>query len=177
MKNTTFESWFAELFGQSKSDVKVLLGDKTAVQFLIAWSLFESRCFSGFVKLREIQFFADRLTNIENFEVSSISEHANYFHKRYSDDVTRYKSLMHKQECKEFNEILKIPLDTLTPTETVFLSTFVVYRFRNNIFHGNKGVGSWLQFTDQITRCTLILQQFVLHAEAIECTFKPIKPI
>ncbi len=177
MKDTAFENWLAGLFGQSEHEVERLLGDKNAVQFLIAWSLFESRCFSGFVRTEEIQDFSERLTDIENFDAPSISEYAHHFHARYKGDKTLYRNLMHKQKCKKLDAILNSSVQELTPTEIVFLSTFVVYRFRNNIFHGNKEVNSWLKFTEQITHCISILQQFVSHAEAIKCTLKSIEPV
>ena len=37
----------------------------------------------------------------------------------------------------------------------------VVYRFRNNIFHGNKGVDSWLQYRPQIEKCTNVMQHLI----------------
>lgn len=174
MKDTKFELWFADLFGESESEGERLLRDKTAIQFLIAWSLFESRCFSGFLKAETIQSYAERLTKVENFDVSSISDHAHYFHARYQEKRL-HNNLMHKDKSAEFEAIRQSPVLTLTPTQAVFFSTFVVYRFRNNIFHGNKGVRSWLKFTEQIGRCTHVMQLLISHAEAIECRFNPVK--
>lgn len=174
MNSTTFENWLAILFDQSEPEVELLLSDKAAVQFLIAWSIFESRCFSGFVNTDKIKSYAKRLIEVENFNVSLISEHTFYFHARYQEKEL-LNNLMHKDKSTEFEAIRNVDLLKLTPTQAAYFSTFVVYRFRNNIFHGNKGVRSWLDFTNQIRRCTLIMQQLISHAEAVRCTFKPIK--
>jgi len=32
---------------------------------------------------------------------------------------------------------------------------------RNNIFHGNKGVESWLQFAEQIEMCQGVMQKLI----------------
>lgn len=181
MKSATFENWLASLFGQSESEVELLLSDKTAVKFLIAWSILEGRCFARFMRADDIQPFADRLTNNEKFDISSIREQAQYFHKRYQDKAL-YKNLLYdklpvKKPIRdklreEIVEVLNLPFDNLNAVQTAAFSTFVVYRFRNNIFHGNKGVHSWLNFADQIGHCILIMQRLISHAEAV---LKPIK--
>ena len=48
----------------------------------------------------------------------------------------------------------------------------VVYRFRNNMFHGNKGVASWLRYREQIALCVLAMQEFIAHAEALTPTME-----
>ena len=48
----------------------------------------------------------------------------------------------------------------------VFFLTFVVYRFRNNIFHGNKRVDAWLRFQPQIQDCIRVMQIMISHAAA-----------
>ncbi len=39
-----FGEWLAELLGQDRGEVEKLLKSERAVHFLMAWSLFESRC-------------------------------------------------------------------------------------------------------------------------------------
>lgn len=174
MKITTFENWLAEIFGQDESEVGELLSNKIAVKFLIAWSIFEGRCFKQFMKASDIQPFAERLISNEEFDASLICEHAKYFHERYQDEAL-YKNLIYDMPSDKINLILKLPFDKLNAVQTVQFSTFVVYRFRNNIFHGNKGVHSWLNFATQIEQCVLIMQRLISHAEAVQCRLEPIK--
>ncbi len=62
--------------------------------------------------------------------------------------------------------LLAKSVNRLSDAESVFLLSFVVYRFRNNIFHGNKGVNSWLSYTEQIELCIRSMMAFVNHAES-----------
>ena len=49
----------------------------------------------------------------------------------------------------------------LSESDMIFMLVFVIYRFRNNIFHGNKGVGSWLQYKEQIKWCFTVMQLLI----------------
>jgi hypothetical protein len=63
-------------------------------------------------------------------------------------------------------KLLAIPFEELTKKQVIELLAYVVYRFRNNMFHGAKGVQSWLQYREQIRLCVEVLQVFVSYAEA-----------
>lgn len=74
---------------------------------------------------------------------------------------------MHGQSCIRMDTLIQKQLDSVGPEDKVFIVVLVVYRFRNNMFHGNKGVQSWLQFKEQILLCTEAMQSFVSHVESI----------
>jgi hypothetical protein len=133
----TFDQWFADYLQQDQQQVGRLLRDKTATRFLIAWSLFESRCFDGFAKFDKFSKFAMDITKRDVFRNEDFIEPGSHFHSRYQDK-RRYKNLMHKQSSKELEDILSKQFDKLSDYQLVFMLLFVVYRFRNNIFHGNK---------------------------------------
>ena len=156
----TFDQWFADYLQQDQHQVERLLRDKTATRFLIAWSLFESRCFGGFVKVDELSAFANEVTENDAFRNEDFLEPGRHFHNRYQDKH-RYKNLMHKQSSKELEGILSTQFDTLSDYQLIFMLLFVVYRFRNNIFHGNKGVESWLQYKEQIGFCLKVMQSLI----------------
>lgn len=59
--NMKFEHWLGELLGQNEFEIRRLIQDPTALHFLIGWSLFESKCFDGFVKIGKLETFAARL--------------------------------------------------------------------------------------------------------------------
>lgn len=40
--------------------------------------------------------------------------------------------------------------------------TYIVYRYRNNMFHGNKGLESWLQFEEQIKDCITVMKKLTV---------------
>jgi hypothetical protein len=161
-----FEGWLASLLGQREQQVQRLLEDQTALHFLIIWSLFESKCFSGFVKADGLEKFSERIIANESFDATTISAAASHFHRRYQDKQL-YKNLMHKQSSPKMKSVLEQPFDSLQPQDVVFLVALTVYRFRNNIFHRNKGVASWLRFKDQIEYCIQVMKAFVTHAESV----------
>jgi hypothetical protein len=161
-----FEEWLANLLGQRAQDVQRLLKDETALHFLIAWSLFESKCFSGFLKLIGIETYCERLVGKERFDSETVAAQCRHFHDRYQD-VNLYRHLMHKQRSPRMDAILKRAFETLTPEDKLFLLAVTIYRYRNNIFHGNKGVDSWLRYRPQIKHCIAGMQAFVDHAERL----------
>jgi hypothetical protein len=55
---SSFQSWLGTLVGHSEFEVRRLLEDESALHFLVAWSLFESKCFAGFVKAKQIEHYA-----------------------------------------------------------------------------------------------------------------------
>lgn len=160
--NSTFSSWLATLFGQSDHQVRRLLDDGTALHFLVAWSLFESKCFAGFVKAADIASYAKCVApRLESPKVHATAVH---FYKRYQDR-TLFRRLMHNQNDERLSKLLNGSMDQLTPEDEVYFVVFVIYRFRNNIFHGNKGVNSWLNYRQQIQYCVEAMQVLVSDAE------------
>lgn len=70
MPVASFDQWFANYLGQDELQVERLLRDKTAARFLIAWSLFETSCFGGFAKAKNLETFAMDLTTTKGFQPS-----------------------------------------------------------------------------------------------------------
>lgn len=114
------------------------------------------------MKSNQIESFAQRAASNPAFDVGALRKALSHFHARYQEK-TPYKNLMHEATCARFDSLLKKPIETMTPDERVFFVAYVVYRFRNNIFHGNKGVHSWLEYRPQIQLCIGVMQCFVSH--------------
>ena len=49
---STFPQWLFKPLNQSEGEVQRVLRDDTALHFLMTWSLFKSKYFSGFMKTR-----------------------------------------------------------------------------------------------------------------------------
>ena len=165
MTQSRFHIWLARTLGQSVYEVSHLLSQDMAIEFLISWSLFESRCFDGFMKLDGIKPYAKKLIENEKFKMVDLQKHFNYFHKRYQDKEKR-EHLFQKQLSKDFQRICESPAQDSTPIDQLFYCVTVAYRFRNNMFHGSKGVRSWLQYQEQIELCSEIVQACQNHAES-----------
>ncbi|WP_404360392.1 hypothetical protein [Methylotuvimicrobium sp. KM1] len=135
-----------------------------ATRFLIAWALFESKCFNGFVKSKRIPNFAKEVVQEKSFSRHDFEAAGQHFHDRYQD-CDRLRHLLHDQEVNGLTDILSRQFEELVDDELVFMLIVVVYRFRNNIFHGNKGVDTWLQYKTQIEMCTSIMQRLITCRE------------
>ena len=155
-----FDQWFASYLDQEVSQVAELLKNKTANRFLIVWSIFESNCFEGFVEPIKIKKYSETIVEYSDFSKGKFVDNLGYFHERYQDKQF-YKYLMYKRENLQLEQILKKDMSRLTPSEEIYFLVSVVYRYRNNIFHGNKGVSSWLNFSIQIDRCRHIMQELI----------------
>lgn len=171
---TMFASWLADVLQGCKSDVDRLLKDETALYFLIAWSLFESKCFSGFCRANNLSTFAEKAVR-EGFAPLKVKAHLEHFHDRYSDNK-KLAHLLHDETkdiavVEEFKRCLASQGSNLSDRDRVFAVVFVIFRFRNNIFHGNKRVESWLQYREQISLCTSAMQEFVAHAQQVKPAF------
>jgi len=165
----TFENWLGQLLGQSEIEIQRLLADENATHFLLAWSLFESKCFSSDLKASKLSAFASDCVESNRNILESLIKPAQHFHARYQDKK-KLANLMPNDKTpawmiKEFKKLIGVAFNNLTEEQVVTLVAFVVYRFRNNMFHGAKGIASWLRFQEQIRLCIEALQVFVTHAE------------
>ena len=171
----TFSKWLSDRLGQRELDVQRLLRDETALQFLITWSIFESKCFSGFLRAKCLRTFSNRICT-EGFDETTVEVMVRHFHNRYKDKKM-LKNLLHDEKTPvtvfaDFERCLGSSAMTMQTSDQAFLAVFVVYRFRNNMFHGNKRVDSWLRYGEQISMCTSVMQIFVNHSEHIANTMK-----
>ena len=155
-----FEQWLADYLELDQHQVELLLSDKTATRFLIAWSLFESRCFEGFARVDKFSAFATEVTENDAFRNEDFLEFERHFHDRYQNK-RHYKRLMHKKSSKDLKDILSTQFDKLSDYQLIFMLLFVVYRFRNNIFHGNKEVKTWDKYPKQIDFCLRVMMDIL----------------
>lgn len=147
-----------------------------ALQFLIAWSLYESKCYKGFLQARNLRRVVDEFTET-GFEPEGIAVQLHHFHERYrgAKGAKALENLVHGKSTptevlNDFKRCLSCPPGSLAANDQIFVVAFVVYRYRNNMFHGNKGVESWLRFQPQIEHCISAMQAFITHSESVRPT-------
>lgn len=155
-----FEAWLGRYLKANHTQVSVLVKDRLAVEFLMSWSIFESDCFDGFCKVADLKQYSKKVAESSRFERQSFESFVTYFHQRYQDKA-KLKKLLHSQKINQIEKILAKKTYELTQSEEIFLLLVVVYRYRNIIFHGNKGVSSWLAYKEQIKKCCHIMHQLV----------------
>lgn len=156
-----FNSWLACYLQQSEEEVIKLLEDKTATQFLIAWSLLERECFKGFAKLEDINDVAVKKAKDQKFFIKELDELVRDFHVRYQNK-DKYRQLIHKQKIPQMDKLKQKDFSEFSSSDKIFFALIVVYRYRNNIFHGNKGVDSWLEYKECILKCIEMMQLLIL---------------
>lgn len=159
----TFEAWFAELLGQSELNVRRLLNDGRAIRFLLTWAIFEPRCFDASANEEKIYGLSRKITR-RGFDEGVLSEALEHFHARYQDK-SRLRHLLHGRKAERLRKSLALSTEELSPADRTFLVLFVVFRFRNNMFHGNKGVAAWLQYGEEIRLCTEAMQSVITYLE------------
>ena len=146
--------WLSKYLGiEDPRQTESFFRNENVTGFLVMWAIFERDVFSGFVKYRNLASFASQSHDIWN---EALNSEFFYFHNRYQNEVL-YKNLIHKDDFKEIREIKSKQSSAITDQEKLSIVLYVVYRYRNNIFHGSKGVESWLQFSPQIERCVKIM--------------------
>lgn len=109
--------------------------------FLILWSLFESRCFNR----------TDNKTSIENviekveksFDDNILNEVFDYMKERYAD-AEKFSRLQFKdgsgnKEMKEHCEKV-FSGEESSKEDKLKAVLYVIYRYRNNLFHGSKQI-------------------------------------
>ena len=153
IKNKVSE-WLNKYFARQSTDSSVtideILKNENAIFFLFIWSIFEQKCFSGSFTIRKIEDFV--CNNIEKFKVLDCDEAIKHFHKRYQNS-DKYENLKHRDDVLNIDSIKNKAYDSLSPEDKFNLLLYVIYRFRNNIFHGNKHLENWGKFDEQIGYC------------------------
>lgn len=129
------------------------LKESNAFEFMILWSVLETKLFNKFCHKSDLAEYSHN----HALPIYDIDEIIEYFHDRYriqggkrNDD---YKHLIHQDVVADIDRILEKPYDKLTDKEKCHFMLYVVFRYRNNIFHGNKGVDSWSFYRKQINKC------------------------
>ena len=156
--NTKAKEWLAEYHNVDLQDIDNILKDEQATTYLLVWSIFEQDIFNGYMRINEIQTVSGKFENYYvNLDVDDIAQK---FHSRYQDN-NNYRHLVHKQDNANFRSIIGKQFEDVTEKEKLTMLFFVAYRYRNNIFHGNKNVKAWTCYTEQIQDCITFITAII----------------
>lgn len=174
--SASFEHWLGKILGQDERSVRRLMKDPTGLHFLMAWSLFESKCCGGeFDANKHCAGDAMPVTDLDESKV--IAAQAIYFHQRYQSqhllESLAPQGKSSKNVRSAFVQLLGLPREGLSDVQARIVAIFVCSRIRNNMFHGVKGIDDWLRDRDLIERCTTVLQMFVAARERRHPTLAP----
>lgn len=171
------KQWLSVFYDIKLEEVESYFRNENVTGFLILWTIYEQKLFNGFFRLHTLERFCNEYTWEWKTELDEAFIH---FHNRYQDSV-KYRNLCHSEAASDIGEILQLTVDKIDLKRKLKLILFVVYRFRNNIFHGNKGVNSWIQYTEQIRHCVqvmkVLISQYQNHNKAYSNTTEELSGI
>lgn len=136
-----------------------------ALNYLFVWTIFERKNFDSFMKVGKIEEFAKQKINY----IDILEEYFYHFYERYKigeEGNKKRKNLCHKSKCNgrcytpcKFYQILKKEFGKISAEEKIYFLVYIVYRYRNNMFHGTKGLESWIRYKLEIERCIDIMMK------------------
>jgi len=153
------KSWLTNHLQADSNEIETYFKNNNVTGFLMIWTIFEQKLFNGFIKFSDISNFSKENKDLIT-TIISLNDIFNYFHSRYQNNEY-YNNLIHNDNKTEIEEIRKKKIEKLNKEEKLQFLLYVVYRYRNNIFHGNKGVSSWLKYEEQIDKCVITMTELI----------------
>ena len=118
--------------------------------FTLLWNLFETYACNKNANINSIKQAVDNINQSENITSETMSQYVDYFSDRYfnadgtskqSFDGLKFDSRPNGKYVKEFVKRVLIR-QIVDPKEILKALLVILYRFRNNLFHGEKKVVS-----------------------------------
>ena len=130
--------------------------------FSLAWNVFENLVCNNNCSVARLN---ERLNQIQ-FEINEFAEPLEYFKNRYvQDGVTneRFESLNFRQNDRR-ELVQEVLLGSDQEVQNIVLAlSIIVYRFRNNLFHGLKQMEFINQQKENFENANLILITILRH--------------
>ena len=153
--------WLADRWDVPPGYVNEFFEMQASTYFLLVWPIFEQKVCDGFMETGKMLNIA--LKFADGYDELAIDDILHRFYVRYKDHSSPYSdwnNLCHNDswEAKSTPErVLNRPWDKSSSTDKLHFGLYVIYRFRNNIFHGNKQIFEWLRNRPQIEDCVMVL--------------------
>ena len=156
--NERVTTWLAQQFNTPDWNIRDMLKTQNATVYLLIWPIMEQEVFDGFMQGKSIDPSAEKLGPY--FDELNAEDKARYFHNRYQD-ADKYRRLTDSKTYKSMEKVLQKDYAELSGKEKVVLMMTTVFRYRNNIFHGNKAIGDWNKYSREIEYCTEFMMSVV----------------
>lgn len=156
--NERVTAWLADQFQTPKWNIKDMLKTQNATVYLLIWPIMEQTVFDGFMQGKNIDPSAEKLGPY--FDELMAEDKAQYFHDRYQDPE-KYRKLTSSKKYKSMERVIQKDYTELSGEEKVVLLMTTVFRYRNNIFHGNKAIDDWTKYSREIEYCTEFMMSVV----------------
>jgi hypothetical protein len=150
--------WINNRFGTNFSE-----NDLSSIKdFSLLWNVFENIVCDNNCSVNRL---SERLNPI-NFDLAEFEDSLNYFKNRYTNDGETNNRFNHLNFRD--NDRRELVADVLignnkNTSDTVLALTIIVYRFRNNLFHGLKQMEFIDQQKENFDNANLILTAILRH--------------
>lgn len=155
-------NWLSKMLRIDTWLVSETIKNQMATVFLLIWPILETKIFNSDMSHAQIKDVAESVKN----EISSndLEEIFLHFHDRFQSDE-KYRKLKQDREWTKIDYILQDPPERVSKKNRIIFMIFVVYRYRNNIFHGIKSISQWSDFSKEIQLC---IKFMILLGNSIE---------
>lgn len=94
---TNFTTWLAEITGQTEDQIISMLKNPLAMHFLVAWSLFESKCIKANANEKTIQVFATQAAISLQSKHPTLEIIGDHFYIRYQNKKNAKQSSLRER--------------------------------------------------------------------------------
>ncbi len=146
----TVYNWLSKTLSIDNWLVSETVRNQMATVFLLIWPILETKVFNGDMSHNQMRCVAEYASKMIN--ISKLDDIAFHFFERYQDN-RKYMHLAQRQNWNTIERILENQYYELNNYKKTLLMIYIVYRYRNNIFHGIKTIQQWSAFDEEIQRC------------------------
>jgi hypothetical protein len=128
--------------------------------FTLLWNIFENELFNTHFSATKLRAWVDG----NQFDINLFEEDFNYFRERYTQEEYRFNILFPTRQGREnergivFNFLTN---ETTSIRNKIYSLGMICYRFRNNLFHGNKQVEELPTQIENFIRVNNVLRNFL----------------
>lgn len=133
--------WLKEKYFSNYTKQKI----DSVKNFVLFWNIFESSLCNKNARIQSIENAVNTLYNCHSLRHEDFNEYLCYFQNRYIERGqfnTKFDNLRFRRNDgkKIVTGVLKEELQDINNIVQALL--FIVFRFRNNLFHGEKNIGN-----------------------------------
>lgn len=169
MEKINIKEWICSKLNIQDSDkLQSLYNDHFALNYLFVCTIFERTNFDKFMQVSKIKKIAKSKKDF----IDKLENEFNNFYNRYKISIEgnqKRKGLCNQEECNNskcsyfnncnFLKILKKSSNKITDEDKIYFLVYIIYRYRNNMFHGSKDLETWKDYRDQIKECINIMMK------------------